>query len=117
MTFFHNQDTIAPRQLVQALGLEDCSFQVMSALGGGWACAAVATASMAIHAGICRNVLVFRAMKGRSERQPARPHRAGRGAMVASVRHLARRCPVRAARYRPHGAVRHDVASTSAISP
>lgn len=73
VTFFHNQDTIAPRQLVQALGLEDCSFQVMSALGGGWACAAVATASMAIHAGLCRNVLVFRAMKGRSESsKPAR---------------------------------------------
>jgi len=73
VTFFHNQDTIAPRQLVQALGLEDCSFQVMNALGGGWACAAVATASMAIHAGLCRNVLVFRAMKGRSEsNKPAR---------------------------------------------
>jgi acetyl-CoA acetyltransferase len=67
VTYFHNQDTIAPRQLVQALGLEDCSFQVMSALGGGWACAAVATAAMAIHAGLCRNVLVFRAMKGRSD--------------------------------------------------
>src|SRR5688572_9169129 len=63
VTFFHNQDTIAPRQLVQALGLEDCSFQVLSALGGGWACASVATAAMAIHAGLCRNVLVFRAMK------------------------------------------------------
>ena len=68
VTYFHNQDTIAPRQLVQALRLEDCSFQVMSALGGGWACAAVATAAMAVHAGVCRNVLVFRAMKGRSER-------------------------------------------------
>lgn len=73
VTFFHNQDTIAPRQLVQALGLEDCNFQVMSALGGGWACAAVATASMSIHAGLCRNVLVFRALKGRSETsKPAR---------------------------------------------
>jgi acetyl-CoA acetyltransferase len=73
VTLFHNQDTIAPRQLVQALGLEDCNFQMMSALGGGWACAAVATAAMAIHAGLCKNVLVFRAMKGQSEKsQPAR---------------------------------------------
>jgi acetyl-CoA acetyltransferase len=73
VTFFHNQDTIAPRQLVQALGLNDCSFQMMSALGGGWACASVATAAMAIHAGLCKNVLVFRAMKGQSEKcQPAR---------------------------------------------
>jgi len=71
VSYFHNQDTIAPRQLVQALGLEDCNFQVLSALGGGWACAAVATAAMAIHAGLCRNVLVFRAMKGHSERNPA----------------------------------------------
>jgi acetyl-CoA acetyltransferase len=68
VTYFHNQDTIAPRQLVQALGLEDCNFQILSALGGGWACAAVASAAMAIHAGLCRNVLVFRAMKGRSEK-------------------------------------------------
>src|SRR5690606_15353653 len=67
VTYFHNQDTVPPRQLVQALNLPDCSFQVMSALGGGWACAAVATAAMAIHAGLCRNVLVYRAMKGRSE--------------------------------------------------
>src|SRR4051794_4990072 len=73
VTFFHNQDTIAPRQLVQALGLQDCHFQIMGALGGGWACAAVASAAMAIHAGLCRNVLVFRAMKGRSESsKPAR---------------------------------------------
>jgi acetyl-CoA acetyltransferase len=73
VTFFHTQDTIAPRQLVQALGLADCSYQVMSALGGGWACAAIASAAMAIHAGLCRNVLVFRAMRGRSERTlPAR---------------------------------------------
>lgn len=73
ITYFHNQDTIAPRQLVQALGLADCSFQMMSALGGGWACAAVASAAMAIHAGLCRNVLVFRAMKGQSEKsQPAK---------------------------------------------
>jgi acetyl-CoA acetyltransferase len=67
VTFFHNQDTVAPRQLVQALGLEDCSFQIMSALGGGWGCTAVATAAMAVHAGLCRNVLVYRAMKGRSD--------------------------------------------------
>jgi acetyl-CoA acetyltransferase len=73
VTFFHNQDTVAPRQVVQALGLQDCNFQVMGALGGGWACAAVATAAMAIYAGLCRNVLVFRAMKGRSESsKPAR---------------------------------------------
>lgn len=68
VTFFHNQDTIAPRQLVQALGLQDCNFQILSALGGGWASAAVGSAAMAIHAGVCRNVLVFRSMKGRSEK-------------------------------------------------
>src|SRR5262249_53226026 len=73
VTFFPNQDTLAPRQVVQALGLQNCNFQMMSALGGGWACAAVATAAMAVHAGLCRHVLVFRAMKGRSEAsKPAR---------------------------------------------
>ncbi|MFO1184582.1 MAG: hypothetical protein U1E56_07330 [Bauldia sp.] len=73
ITFFHNQDTIPPRQVVQALGLPDCNYMMMSALGGGWACAAVASAAMAIHAGLCRNVLVFRALTGRSNTgKPAR---------------------------------------------
>lgn len=67
VTYFHNEDTIAPRQLVRALGMTRCNYQMLSALGGGWSCAAVATASMAIYSGLCRHVLVFRAMKGRSE--------------------------------------------------
>jgi acetyl-CoA acetyltransferase len=46
---------------------------MMSALGGGWAPAAVASAAMAIHAGLCRNVLVFRALTGKSNTgKPAR---------------------------------------------
>lgn len=70
VTHFYNQDTVAPRALVQTLGLQQCHFQVYNALGGGWACAAVGAAAMAVHAGVCRNVLVYRALNGRSERHP-----------------------------------------------
>lgn len=73
ITFFHNQDTIPPRQVAQALNLPDCNYMMMSALGGGWGCSAVASAAMAIHAGLCRNVLVFRALSGKSNTgKPAR---------------------------------------------
>jgi hypothetical protein len=50
------------------LGLEQCNLLINEHLGGGWACSAIATAAMAVHAGLCKNVLVFRAMNGRSER-------------------------------------------------
>jgi acetyl-CoA acetyltransferase len=67
VTYFHNADTAPPRALVHALGLRQCHFQVFNALGGGWACAAVGTAAMAVHAGVCQNVLIYRAMNGQSE--------------------------------------------------
>lgn len=70
VTYFYNQDTVPPRALVHSLGLGHCNFQIYNALGGGWACAAVGTAAMAIHAGVCRNVLIYRAFNGQSERYP-----------------------------------------------
>src|SRR5262245_59562879 len=60
-------DTVSPGELAQALGIEDIGFQSFDTQGGGWSCAAVLLASMAVHAGVCRNVLVYRAMNGRSE--------------------------------------------------
>lgn len=110
VTYFHNQDSIAPRQLVQALGLEDCSFQVLSALGGGWACAAVASAAMAIHAGVCKNVLVFRAMKGNSERTGPAKIAAGEDqwAKPFGISHAA-------ARFGPHVTAHMDRYGTSSL--
>src|SRR5690349_20035084 len=75
ITFCFQSDLFSGRDLVTTLGLERCNFLVNERLGGGWACSAVAAAAMAVHAGLCRNVLVFRAMNGRSERPPLDPTR------------------------------------------
>jgi 3-oxoacyl-[acyl-carrier-protein] synthase III len=68
ITFCFQSDTFSGRDLAAVLGLEQCNLLINERLGGGWACSAVATAAMAVYAGLCKNVLVFRAMNGRSER-------------------------------------------------
>ena len=75
ITYCFQSDLFSGRDLAQVLGLEHSNFLVNERLGGGWACAAVGAAAMAIHAGVCRNVLVFRALNGRSERPPLDPTR------------------------------------------
>jgi acetyl-CoA acetyltransferase len=70
VTHWYRPDTIQPRDLVEMLGLKRCNYQVYNNLGGTWSSAAVLTAAMAVFAGVCKHVLVFRAMNGRSERQP-----------------------------------------------
>jgi acetyl-CoA acetyltransferase len=75
VTYCFQTDTFDARQLAATLGLERCAFIVNERLGGGWACSAVATAAMAVHAGLCQSVLVFRAMNGRSERPALDPSR------------------------------------------
>jgi acetyl-CoA acetyltransferase len=75
VTYCFLNDTFDGRQLATTLGLEQCNFVVNERLGGGWACSAIATAAMAVHAGLCNAVLVFRAMNGRSERPALDPQR------------------------------------------
>ena len=75
ITFCFQSDLFSGRELVSVLGLERCNFLINERLGGGWACSAVAAAAMAVFAGLCRHVLVFRAMNGRSERPPLDPMR------------------------------------------
>jgi acetyl-CoA acetyltransferase len=75
ITYCFQNDTFSGRELAQVLGLEQCNFSINERLGGGWACSAVASAAMAVHAGVCNNVLVFRAMNGRSERPALDPQR------------------------------------------
>jgi acetyl-CoA acetyltransferase len=70
-------DTVSPTELAQALGIVDVGFQSFDTQGGGWSCAAVLLGAMAVHAGICRNVLVYRAMNGRSEVGAVRRNRPG----------------------------------------
>jgi acetyl-CoA acetyltransferase len=73
VTYCFQTDTFSGRDLAQVLGLRDCNWLVNERLGGGWACSAVAAAALAVHAGLCKNVLVFRAMNGRSERPALDP--------------------------------------------
>lgn len=69
ITYFHYNDTIRPHQLAEALGMKQSNFQLFNAFGGGsWCCTAILSAAMAVFAGVCRNVLVYRAMNGASQR-------------------------------------------------
>lgn len=72
VTYNYRPDTPGPREIAGALGLERCNYELLSQLGGGWACAAVMSAAMAVYSGACTHVLVLRAMNGRSERRPTR---------------------------------------------
>ena len=77
VTYFHeHMDTVPPRTLVEMLGIKECNFHTMADAGGSWNCAAVLTAAMAIHAGVCKNVLVYRARNTYSEGRPARVRQA-----------------------------------------
>ena len=72
VSYLWRPDTPGPREFVEAMGIEVCNYELLSQLGGGWACAAIQSAAMAVFSGVCKNVLVFRAMNGRSERRPTR---------------------------------------------
>jgi acetyl-CoA acetyltransferase len=81
VTYYYGSDSFDVRELAPILGLDHCNFDFFVGLGGGWACGAVATAAMAVFSGVCNNVLVYRAMNGRSERRPRDPGaHAARGA-------------------------------------
>ncbi|MFE7837319.1 hypothetical protein ACFU53_15170 [Streptomyces sp. NPDC057474] len=71
ITFYWGQrDTPAPAELVAGLGLTSCRMSFCDSGGGAWACAAIAAAAMAVHAGMCRHVLVYRAANSRSGPPP-----------------------------------------------
>ncbi len=76
VSYFHeHMNTMHPRVLAKTLKLKECNFQVMADAGGSWTGSAVLTAVMAIHAGICKNVLVYRAVNSFSNRGRERPPR------------------------------------------
>ncbi len=78
---YNTTDSIYPRELSYAMGMKNCNFQILDAHGGTSACSLIATAAMAIYAGLCKNVLVFRSLNGRSERRSRR----GRAYLKAPV--------------------------------
>ncbi len=69
---FHDNDTSPVRDVATALGLPTLRWWSDTLCGGNWACAAVASAAMAVATGMANHVLVYRAMNGRSG------HRLGR---------------------------------------
>jgi acetyl-CoA acetyltransferase len=73
VSYFYGSDTFDVREVPPILGLDHVNFSVFDGLGGLWSCGAVASAAMAVFAGVCTNVLVYRAMNGRSERRPRDP--------------------------------------------
>lgn len=114
LTFQWNNDSIFPRDLAHALGIRNCNFQLFDQLGGAAACDMVATAAMAIYAGLCKNVLIFRAANGRSHRST----REGRAAVgtaqwtlpFGSVHAAATFGPYYVAYMERHGATTLDLA-------
>lgn len=77
VSFFHKHPgTQIVRDLTRALGLEKCNFQFHSDGGGGWNCGAVLSGAMLVHAGVCKNVLVFKADNRYSAGRGARAERA-----------------------------------------
>ncbi|MEU9059208.1 hypothetical protein AB0D13_10105 [Streptomyces sp. NPDC048430] len=71
VTFYWGpRDTPAPGEMVAALGLTSCTMAHCDSGGGAWACSAIAAAAMAVHSGMCRHVLVYRAANSRSGPPP-----------------------------------------------
>lgn len=85
VTYFWVPDTPTPREMVEALGIEKCNFEMHAQLGGGWSCGAITTAAMAVHSGICKNVLVYRAMNGHSGQRMGRVVRPSNGPLQFSA--------------------------------
>ncbi len=70
VTYYWRPDTPSPRDMAEAMHIPTINFELNNQGGGGWASAAVMSAALAVYAGLCKNVLVFRAMNGRSQRRP-----------------------------------------------
>ena len=66
VTYSLLNDSVYGQAVAAGLGSPELHYAVDLSLGGQAPCAAVAMAAMAVDAGIARNVLVFRALNGRS---------------------------------------------------
>jgi acetyl-CoA acetyltransferase len=70
-------DTVHPQAVATALGLPRLGYYANYFGGGNMCVSTIATAAMAIHAGLADNVLVFRAMNGRSAHRLGRNNASG----------------------------------------
>ena len=66
VTYSLLNDSVYGQAVAAGLGGPELSYAVDLSLGGQAPCAAVAMAAMAVESGVARNVLVFRALNGRS---------------------------------------------------
>ncbi len=64
-----------PADLARTIGLDNTGYELFSNLGGHQCCGAVATAAMAVHSGIAKNVLLYYGINGRTK-WPTGSHRA-----------------------------------------
>ena len=78
VSYFHEKssDTVAPSAMVETLNIPNCKFHFFQDGGGSWNAAAVMSASLLVHSGMCKNVLVYNARNRYSEGRRARPARA-----------------------------------------
>src|SRR5581483_6356056 len=68
VSYFHRRnDTVHPAEMAKMLGLPDCSFHFFHDGGGSWNAAAVLSAAMMVHSGLCHNVLVYNGRNRYSE--------------------------------------------------
>jgi acetyl-CoA acetyltransferase len=66
VSFSWQDDSVSTQAMATALGLPHSHYLLDTALGGQAPCFLVANAAMAVHSGMARNVIVVRAMNGRS---------------------------------------------------
>ncbi|HLG74139.1 MAG TPA: hypothetical protein VK009_27275 [Chloroflexota bacterium] len=67
VTWYHRRvDTVSAQELSNAMEL-DCRYEMFANEGGHWMCAGVMTAAAVVHAGICKNLLMYVARNGYSE--------------------------------------------------
>jgi acetyl-CoA acetyltransferase len=66
VSFRFMEDSVPTQAVATCLGLDPANYLLDSNLGGQAPCYLVMHAAMAVHAGLARNVVVFRALNGRS---------------------------------------------------
>ena len=66
VSFSWQNDSVSTQALATALGLPHAHYLLDTSLGGQAPCFLVANAAMAVHCGMARNVIVVRALNGRS---------------------------------------------------
>lgn len=110
-------DSVPSEALAGALGLHELSYVMDFNQGGQSASALVMNAAMAVHCGLAKNVLVYRALNGRSGARVGRVQASGPGPELRYPPGLVAYPQVQAMWFRSYmvatGATEHDLASAA----